>query len=652
MKRWRKWAAGCLALLLAVFAQTGFAGALRDRENQAILLTLPGLTWDAISPRFTPNLRRMLESGGAANLVLPSHGDDTAGYRAMLSGSRDSADPDALAEAVAASGGRVAAIRREAKDEALYREYLSLRERANFLTMEIEELERLASNRKNMALDEFKDRYVAALAEADRFIGNLLNDTDRSRLLIVAAPVSFADMGVGHRSAGVVLMEGGGVAPNSLLASNSTRQTGLVTVYDIAPTVLAHLGLSSGLKNGIGHTIGTVASDGPSVAYLMNRIGNMERVNQYRPYLAKGFALAAFALILAALRWRGAGGRVRVAHLLTGITALPAVYLLFPVFGESPPGEAVLKLVSLSAAAWLGLSFLKTVRDRLLAVSVVTLCLTTLDMLRQGRWMKDSVLGYDLLGGARFYGIGNEYAGILIGVSLAAYFILLNRFWHRRQRVKLLGGLSFALITCLLAAPQFGSNAGGALAAAIAYLYVLTGATDRQTLRKKWVRVLGGSLTVLIGMATWHLLPPATEQTHIGRAAGLLLRGEIPEIAEMAARKLALNLRLLAVSPWGGLLLAVGLVLVLNLLRPDRFRQSAFTPSSFGANAGEEGPPPVACAFLVAGAAVFLLNDSGVLAAAGLMLYAAVGFLAEETVHGLTAPAAPISDESAGERTS
>ncbi|WP_018131081.1 hypothetical protein [Effusibacillus pohliae] len=640
----------CVWLALLVCLQAVPASALQERENQATIMLVPGLAWELINPKSTPNLFRMAESGAAANVVLPLRGGDEAGYLAIGSGSLNPANAGALQETIVRAGGRVATIGQLADGEKaagydqLYQQYKNLRETANLLIIQPDDLLSIVAARSRMQPSEFRQKYQERLGEADRLIGKLLNETDIRHLLIVASPVSFADIGIGRKSAGVVLMHGGGVEPRCLLSSNTTRQAGVVSIFDIAPTVLSFLGLPTYLKDGPGQVVGSLPSLSPSPAYLSQQIETAAWLNRYRPIFVKGYVGVTLGVLVmaAAFRLRGKRNPAWLGHLLTDLLAMPAIYLAFPMIGIQPATDTPIKWLSLTGLAWTSLALVKNVLTRWLALCGVTIGLIVLDMLQQGEWMKFSFLGYDLFGGARYYGIGNEYMGVLIGASMLAYFVLRQRYPNRQKRVRIIGAISFVLIVYLLAAPQFGTNAGGALAASIAYGYILTSELQPPLFRKKWAWVCGGTMAVLAGMLLLNGALPAAEQTHIGRAVTLLMQGDFSDLWQMARRKWALNWWLLGVSVWGQLFLAVLLLLVLDVWNPRLFRQPG------------EARPPITPArpFLVAGLAAFLLNDSGVLAAAGLMLFAAVPMLTATMVRQPVAADARMQDELAEERTS
>src|SRR5690606_11792820 len=57
-------------------------------------------------------------------------------------------------------------------------------------------------------------------------------------------------------------------------------------------------------------------------------------------------------------------------------------------------------------------------RFALLTAAVSVWLLVAVDMMRDGVWLKRSLLSYDPMLAARFYGIGNEYMGIVVGAVI------------------------------------------------------------------------------------------------------------------------------------------------------------------------------------------------------------------------------------------
>ena len=91
------------------------------------------------------------------------------------------------------------------------------------------------------------------------------------------------------------------------------------------------------------------------------------------------------------------------------------------------------------------------------------------DGLLGGHLIRQSFLGYDPIIGARYYGIGNEYMGVVIGAVLLMVAAWLE--WKRPtgRWVKIGTAFLFVFLVLYFAAPFWGTNAGGALAASAGF---------------------------------------------------------------------------------------------------------------------------------------------------------------------------------------
>src|SRR5690606_17730430 len=85
-----------------------------------------------------------------------------------------------------------------------------------------------------------------------------------------------------------------------------------------------------------------------------------------------------------------------------------------------------------------------------------------------------SPLGYSLVGGARYYGIGNEFMGILLGAAVVALGGMLQRFHVSRRPATLMMAAGLAGLVVVLGASRMGANFGGALAAAVTAVTAVT----------------------------------------------------------------------------------------------------------------------------------------------------------------------------------
>src|SRR5207249_11109 len=76
------------------------------------------------------------------------------------------------------------------------------------------------------------------------------------------------------------------------------------------------------------------------------------------------------------------------------------------------------------------------------------------------RLIQNAWMSYSIIEGARFYGIGNEYAGALLAAAL-----LLPLFIPLAERYPLAAAVIQLLVAVFIGAPSLGANVGGSLLA-------------------------------------------------------------------------------------------------------------------------------------------------------------------------------------------
>ncbi|MEX2415424.1 MAG: hypothetical protein WD424_04705, partial [Paenibacillaceae bacterium] len=227
--------------------------------------------------------------------------------------------------------------------------------------------------------------------------------------------------------------------------------------------------------------------------------------------------------------------------------------------------------------------------------------------------------------GARYYGVGNEYMGVWIGAATLGVAGIMH--FSRGKKIAVIGSaLLFAGILFYMASPAWGTNAGGAITAGavfgIAWLRLFS---KRMQLQLHWGKLLLWSMIfvsiALLGLWVLNGGNRASNGTgsHIGRAMDQLFAGHFDLIGGIIWRKLMMNIHLIGVSVWSKALLASMLVMAVLLMKPaGLFRrwQEAHGPLMHGLSA-------IATGAIVA----LLVNDSGIVAAATMMVFVAIPML-------------------------
>jgi len=386
-----------------------------------------------------------------------------------------------------------------------------------------------------------------------------------------------------------------------VMQSATTQTWGLVAARDFAPTALAllHVPLpiqmtGAPMEAAIGVTPNTVLP-------RLHRLDTETRLNQdaQTPFfwtvgLVGGMVLLlGIGLAFGNTNQAGHALRPMARFAVRGLSALPLALLLAPLV----PTPALPALYATIAALILGLALLPT--------PAVILSVTALVLMADGltgtTLVSQSLLSVYALSGIRFYGIGNEYMGVLLAGTLT---LAGSAFFAARKPWLMM--LLFALVIVVLSFPSFGAKAGGAVTATATF-WVAWRALRTQPVGAR--HVLGGlaagfALVLLWGLLG-HWLP--MRRTHIDTATAALGQARFGYIAGVALRKLGLAVHV-ALNP-GTLAGLLGLALVGLLARR--------VPASRFADYHVRNPRFLALwrAGLWGCLACVLFNDSGIVAA-------------------------------------
>ena len=229
-----------------------------------------------------------------------------------------------------------------------------------------------------------------------------------------------------------------GFAPTGLLMSLSTKRPGLAMNIDVAPTIAGALGVADdgGLFDGGSLVLGRkVDRPWEWLAREYERIAavHTQRISVIQPFffaqmaIMLGGAVLIWAIARRFVLWTPRLGRAWRFLLLTSFSFPLALLVLSPL----PPAPlwavwvriAVAVVVIAGVAFWVGRDDVASAGG--LAGAAVAALL--IDIALGEPLMGDSLLGYSPISGSRFYGIGNEYMGFLIGSTLIAAGAVLDK---------------------------------------------------------------------------------------------------------------------------------------------------------------------------------------------------------------------------------
>ena len=441
------------------------------------------------------------------------------------------------------------------------------------------------------------------------------------------------------------------------LTSNTTRREGIVASTDIAPTVLSYLDLPSPMFL-FGAPLKVVTETDPLCA-LTSISEYTKRIYTQRGPLIRGYVLAQIIFLL----WGAVGlfSSHRLFHYsrygLYSLLGFPLAVVLSPVVPFFPAASVYINaafLVLLTVGLVLfAFALFRRDRDRLSFLALLTFSVLAVDLFGGAVLNSRSFLGYDPIAGARYYGLGNEYMGIMVGSFLFGFLSFGAALRDREKqaeknkptpaRVSVLPteiGTSFLfpilffvfglLLVFLMASPRYGANFGGAITSGVGVGVASAGVLNRPyslslrqnlnmaSLKSGWVVLLFVSLTGLF-LYLLNTRISGEAVSHLGRTWELVQVRGLEELVNVIVRKAEMNIKLLRYSIWSRIFLVlVGLVTVLT------FYPAGFMKKMFGRHPFFK---TVLSGIIAGSITALLINDSGVVAAATTMLYGVVPLL-------------------------
>lgn len=447
-----------------------------------------------------------------------------------------------------------------------------------------------------------EQRRLDALAVTDTVLARIERSLPKDTLLIVVGITP-----PGQRWALTPMVIVGAGTPRGYLHSSSTHRPDLVTLTDLAPTILDALGTPVPTAM-IGHPLayrpgeanwnGALALD-----TLLERRAPIDRA------MAVGFIVVqcvVYAAAVAVLAFRPPRPDWFDGVLLTAVltcAAWPlATFALRAVPSLYSSGVVTFGLCWLVAAG-VALSVSRLRRhtlDPVLALCAVTATVLVADLATGAHLQYGSFFGYAPTTAPRFTGIGNASFALLGGATVVICTALVARGRNRRDALWSAGAVA-ATVVIADGAPWMGADVGGILTLVPVLCLMMWSLSGR---RVRWYTIalaVAAALGVLGTAVAIESLRDPAQRTHIGRF--FLSSGEGSLFSDTLARKWSANTELLRRSPlaWAVPLLAGAGFVAVASGRAWRRVLPLGSPERTGVTAT-----------LAMGFVGFILNDSGV----------------------------------------
>ncbi len=462
--------------------------------------------------------------------------------------------------------------------------------------------------------DAFEEALMAADEIAGLILDNFINEED---LLLIVSPTSPRSGSEPHL--GVAIAWGEGFPAGSSLESASTRRTGIVTLPDVAPTIVEFFGekLPSSMN---GRRWVAVDAAGDRIEAGVELDERSVFVDGLRSGISAGFVVAQFLLYVAAvllLRGDPPPGRVRRALRVgaLAVAAFPGATFVAGLFPAFELGIAAFVAVPVLLAVFGALSaerFARDALDALLWVAGTTVAVIAIDLIFGGWLQMNTVFGYSPIVAGRFDGLGNIAFAVLGASTIITGTLLVHRRPNSRGMLAAVIAL-FVAVVIIDGAPHLGGDVGGVLTLVPALAITFLLLTDRRPRPWQIAVVVLGALAALAVFVGIDVSRPESQQTHLARTFQDIKEDGLDPLFEVIGRKARANLRVFTSTIWTYFVPPALATLAYLLFRP-RGRWRKLREDYPRVRAGLIG------GLLLAGLG-FALNDSGIVIPAMTLSY-------------------------------
>ncbi len=304
---------------------------------------------------------------------------------------------------------------------------------------------------------------------------------------------------------------------------------------------------------------------------------------------------------------------------MAAMMLVPLSFLLFPLIMTDSLVVSYIMLFVLTLLLTAVFLYRADNIQLFLRIGLVITLFLVLDLALGGNLIKNSVMGYDPISGARYYGIGNEYMGVLVGSSLLFISSAYQLGWDKNRYAKGYTLVFFISILYVFLSPRWGANFGGSLTALAAYFFTYLGMGNYRLSPKILMLTIGAAAIFIMSLVLLNVKGQDGFVSHVGQAMVLVSREGFSEVIDILTRKGAMNLKLLRYSLWSRVLLVFLGLMAFLLYQPPGMLKKLKTKYN-RLTVGFAG-------IIVGSITAILVNDSGVVAGATTLLYAGMPLL-------------------------
>ena len=475
-------------------------------------------------------------------------------------------------------------------------------DKASLIVVDTGDLKRLDLYSSYLNEGTFMNHRKNMLDSMDKFIGDLKTTAGPESLFIVVSP-SIENERIKESKLSPIMMWKNDDLKQGILTSSTTRRLGIVSNLDIAPTIADFLNVPK--DDFVGHHIDIKKSD-DNIEFIKDLDQKINLISVLRaPFLKLYNVFTILVIVVSSLFLIVNKNSKRlyrkiVENLLLIVLSIPLALLIMPLLRVGSASLYVLLSILLLGVIVGIVTLLFKGKNRLWTILSLSLIVILIDIATGSNLTKASVIGYDPIIGARYFGIGNELVGVLLASLIIMVSVMMSKL---KSKLPLLLLLVSVIVVGL---PTMGANVGGTISILFASIIFISLAFKiNLNLKRLMAIVLGIGLVILmVGLLDIYVNP---NPTHLGETLLMLFKEGPSSIINVIVRKLSVNIRLIKSSSWGKVLYTTLLFMILMFkLFKNRVENIYISERNLD----------IGFISLIAGSIVgFLVNDSGLLLA-------------------------------------
>lgn len=483
------------------------------------------------------------------------------------------------------------------------KEIEEIKDDASLIVVDTGDLKRLDLYNSFLNDDTFEYHRENILTEIDGFIGDITKNTDEESLFIVVSP-TIENQRLKTSKLAPIIVWNNTETNGGVLKSSTTRREAIITNLDIAPTIAEFLDTPK--DDFVGNNIEIEKQEG-NLEYISKLNDRTDLTSILRsPYLKLYNIFIILVIGISALYLmfnKSYNKRVMkfIETLLLMIIAIPLTLLVLPIFNIANIYIYILVSIALLFTLILLMKLLFKKKNRIWALLIISFIVIILDILTGSNLTKTSIMGYDPIIGARYFGIGNELLGVLLASMTLVTAYLISKY---NKKILL---LILPITTLLVGHPNLGANVGGTISILFASIIFMFLISDIKINFKRLLLIAIGIVLIILFIGAIDILINPNP-THLGKTILMIMTKGPISIISVLFRKVSINIRLIKVSTWAKVLYAslISSVILMKLYKNNI--KNIYNENKY---------LDIGLISLISGSIVgLLLNDSGLLLAA------------------------------------